>query len=191
MCESNLVNRSKDSPSCDVPSTPAYVTSTTCTPKMQEQALLPHIPTDKNRNKRSLEKSTRFYLIAWMVLGVLCRVFLGTKYSWLIGDNALLVYTMTYISSVILQLYSLENDANEKPDSKMSILEMALPLFGISPRLLATFLSIKRRCSHVLECFSLFFIPFVAIHLVILVTHIEVSNLDILKTINLFKHLGW
>ena len=126
-----------------------------------------------------------------MILGVACRVLLGTKYSWLIGENALLVYIMTYISSVILQLHSLENGAKGKSDSQVSILEMALPLFGIPPRLLATFLAIKRRCSHVLECFSLFFVPFVAIHLVTLITHFEVPNLDILKSIGLYKHLGW
>ena len=134
-------------------------------------------------NRVSINKETISRVaIIWMILGVITRVLLGSKHGWIIGNSAIATFAIAYITIVAVKrnVFAVaETQSASNATSQLPLIEMALRLCGLPPQIINTLLSIKGTIEALVNAFSLFFVPFVAVHLLALAFNVENTNEDL------------
>ena len=134
-------------------------------------------------NRVSINKETISRVaIIWMILGVITRILLGSKHGWIIGNSAIATFAIAYITIVAVKrnVFSVaETQSANNATSQLPLIEMALRLCGVPPHIINTLLSVKGTIEALVNAFSLFFVPFVAVHLLALAFNVENTNEDL------------
>ena len=135
----------------------------------------------ENRVSSSKETISRVAII-WMILGVITRLLLGSKHGWIIGNSAIATFAIAYITIVALKrnVFAVpETQYANNATSQLPLIEMALRLCGLPSHIINTLLSVKGTIEALVNAFSLFFVPFVAVHLLALAFNLENTNEDL------------
>ena len=134
-------------------------------------------------NRVSINKETISRVaIIWMILGVITRILLGSKHGWIIGNSAIVTFAIAYITIVAVKrnVFAVaETQSANNATSQLPLIEMALRLCGLPPHIINTLLSVKGTIEALVNAFSLFFVPFVAVHLLALAFNVENTNEDL------------
>merc|ERR1739844_678164 len=134
-------------------------------------------------NRVSINKETISRVaIIWMILGVITRVLLGSKHGWIIGNSAIATFAIAYITIVAVKrnVFAVaETQSANNATSQLPLIEMALRLCGLPPHIINTLLSVKGTIEALVNAFSLFFVPFVVVHLLALAFNVENTNEDL------------
>ena len=125
---------------------------------------------DNETNNRGL------ITLAWILLGILTRSVLGTEFSWIVGRSALVPFLLAYITAYSTQINRAPNGTDSNNTSSFTLVEIALRLCGLPAHIIKRLMSIKRISEALLKAFSLFFIPFVMLHIVISIIEFHPSN---------------
>ena len=106
----------------------------------------------------------------WMTLGIMTRILLSTEYSWIIGNSAIATFVLTYIFTYALQLSTrFKRKAGCNKATPHALVEVALRLCGVPAYIIETCMSTKKICEAALKAFSLFFVPFVMVHIIVMI----------------------
>ena len=113
------------------------------------------------------ENSTK--IVIWIIIGILTRILLATEYAWVIGNSAIGTFVLAHISMFTVQLSATlknDNQSDSRGTSQHTLVEMALRLCGLPTYAITTIMYVKKTFETLLRTFSLFFVPFVMVHLV-------------------------